>query len=267
VNLSVFFFEIRLSRFTAAVLTLSLMALELLLVVVFSAADLDKNLNGLFEMLPSPVRALMGGSYVDLLSARGFLAFGFTHPLALVLLCAGAITPASRTAVEGAGTGLTDMILSQPVPRTWVLFSRAAAGELMGLFIVAGMWLGHRIGVCITALPSEVPVLPYLYVSINAYALFLAVQGLAMLLAVLSRRRAGAVGLALGLLVFMLFLTVAAEIWKPFTIPSYLSFLSFYQPGKVIFENTFPALEVAVLLGYYVFLLGCALAIYHRRDM
>lgn len=266
-NFNLFRFELRLSRFTLWVIALGLLAFEFLLVAIFSGAQLDQNMAGIFKILPKAIRSLMGGAYVDLLTVKGFLAFGFTHPLALVLLCAGAITPASRSAVGSAGDGLTDMILAQPVSRIWVLLSRGAAGEVCGLFMVLGMWLGHLAGVTFIDLKTVPPRMPYFYVAVNAYAFFLAVQGLGFLAAVSSRRRAGAVGISIAVLAFMLFASLCGELWKGLDFVAYLSLLHYYVPGKVVYFETFPLADVAVLLGFYLASMGVALWIYHKRDM
>jgi ABC-type transport system involved in multi-copper enzyme maturation permease subunit len=266
-NLTLLRFELRLNRFTYGVVGLSLMALEFLLVAIFSAARLDQNLAGLYELLPKSIRSLLGGAYLDLLSVEGFLAFGFTHPLAIVLLCAGAIAPASRSAVGGAASGLTDLVLCHPAPRIWVLICRAGAGELAGLGMVFCMWLGHSLGVACIPLPAEPSRLPFLYIALNAYVLFLAVQGLGFLAAATVRFRTSAVGISIAVLVAMLFLSIAAEYWSPLKALPFLSLFNFYKPSKIVFFGVFPWGDIFWLLAFYLSTLGAGLVVFHRRDL
>jgi ABC-type transport system involved in multi-copper enzyme maturation permease subunit len=266
-NLNAFWLELRLNRALAFWLGLGLLVFEFLLVVLVTAAELEESLSGLFQMIPKSIRALMGATYVDLLTPKGFLAFAFTHPVALLLICSGAVGFSSRSSIGRPGAGLTDMLAAQPLPRYLMIALRAAAGEVLGLFMILGMWAGHYLGVKVSGMTDPPASLPFLYVAMNAYAFFLAVQGLGFLTAVLSRRRASAVGISIGVLAFMLFLIVAAELWQPFSIPAHLSFLNFYKPGKTVSLENFPWLDVLVLLGYYLSFLVAAMAIFHKRDL
>jgi ABC-2 type transport system permease protein len=267
VILNVLKFELRLNRLTILLVSASLMLFQFVLIFFFKAARLDESMPNLFELIPKPIRALMGSSYVDLLTVKGFLSFGFTHPLSLLLICTGAIVMTSRSATGGAEGGITDLLLSQPISRSFLLLSRAAAAEAGGLCMIFCMWLGHLAGVTCIDLPADPPRMPYFLIAVNAYAFYLAVQGMGLLAAACSRHRASAVGLSIAVLAAMLFLRIAAQIWNAFEPLARLSFLTYFVPGKTVMSQAFPWSDVLVLLLFYLLTVAAALVVYNRRDI
>jgi ABC-type transport system involved in multi-copper enzyme maturation permease subunit len=267
VNLNVLRFEFRLNRFAMVVISLSLLVFEFILVGFYSAARPDQNMIGILNLIPKSLRALAGDAYIDILSVNGFLAFGFTHPLAVFLLCTGAVIFSSRSATSGADNGLNDLILSHPVPRYWVLFCRAGSGEIGGFFMVCGLWLGHYLGTLVFDLPTAPMRQPFVYVAINAYLFFLAVLGLGHLAAALSKRRASAVGFCIAVLSVMFFLKISAQFWSFFDLVSHASILNYYVPGKVVMFKVFPWEDVLMLAAFYLVFMVSAVIIFNRRDI
>jgi len=266
-NLNLFRFELRLNRFPVLVLALSLVAVQVSLVFLYTVVEQDR-MAGLLDIVPGPLRSIMDASFMDLLSVKGYLAFCFTPPLVLILLCSAALSISSRSAVGSVDDGLTDLILSQPVPRWFVILSRMAAGELLMLLIVFCMWAGQYIGTLLANLPSSPPRTPYIFIAVNAYAFTLAVKGLGFLIAVCSRRRANAVGVSIAVLAIMFFFTFCSNVWKPLKLFSGFSFFNYYVPGKVLFRGgTFPIWDVLALLSLYLLCAGAAVFIFQKRDM
>lgn len=259
--------ELRLGRSAAAWLSGALFLFQFGLTGFYAGARPDRTFADLFAIIPEPVKAFMGSRYVDVLSLRGFLAFALTHPMSLVFLCAAALIPASRAAPSETDTGLGDLIHVQPLSRARILAARTAAAAFTGLFVAAALWAGQAVGLRVMPLPDRPPALPYLFAAANAYALFLAVLGLGVLMASLTRGRARAVGTTLAVLLFMLFLKLAGEVWPALDPAARLSLFQYYIPGKIVYSGAFPGEDVTVLLLFAAAALFAAVYLYRRRDL
>ena len=260
-------FTLRLNRLTLILVCLGLFVFELLFVAFYAAMRPDETMTGLFERIPAFFRTFLSNAYLDLLSLDGFLAFGFTHPLVLVLLWTGTIALTSRAIHEGAGPGLTDLMHSLPMPRIHRLAARIAAGEVAGFLFIFCLWLGHFTGVTFMNLPGEPDPMNFLRIAINGYAYVLAVQGMGLLVAALSGSRGKALGASVVVLTIMFLLNVFGQAWSLFAWPARLSFLYYYMPGRVILDGEFPWTDVGVLLAFYLTCIVAALYFYRKRDL
>ena len=266
-NWNIIRFELRLSRRGALYCGLSLLAFQCLIVAFYAAARPDKTLTGLFKLVPKGLKALIGGDYLDPITVSGFLSFGFTHPVNLLLLITPLVALASRTASGGTDDGRTDLLLSRPLSRTAFLSSRMAAGAILSVLLVLFMWLGHLLGVLFIALPETPATVPFVYVALNALLFALAVEGIAFLAAALSTLRGTAVGFAIGLLAAMLFVRMAAQFWDLFERPAALSVFTYYVPGKIVFLKSFPLGHMATLFAFFLITSGLALGVFCKKDI
>ena len=266
-NWNIIRFELRLSRFGALCCGLSLLAFQCLIVAFYAAARPDETLTGLFKLVPKGLKALIGGDYLDPITVSGFLSFGFTHPVNLLLLITPIEALASRTASGGTDEGRTDLHLSQPVSRASFLASRIAAGAIVSVLLVLFMWLGHLLGALFIPLPETPVTVPFVYVALNALFFVLAVEGIAFLAAAASTFRGTAVGIAIGLLAAMLFVRLAAQFWDLFDRPAALSVFTYYVPGKVVFLRSFPLGDMATLFAFFLVTSGLALTVFSKKDI
>jgi len=260
-------FELRLARFTLICCGAGILLFQCLLVAFYAAARPDETLGGFFNLIPRGIKALFGGEYVNIISVSGFLAFGFTHPLSLLLLCTPIITLASRSASGGAEEGRMDLLLSHPLSRSTVILTRLAAGTVGCVVLVLCMWIGHLIGVILIPLPRRPETLPFVYAALNALLFLVAVQGVAFLAAAPMRLRGSAVGTSIAVLAVMFFLRLASQFWDLFDLPARLSLFTYYVPGKVVFENTLPWRDAGILLGFFTVTAALALRIFNHKDI
>lgn len=260
-------FELRLSRFTLFCCAAGTFLFQGLLVAFYAAARPDENFGGLMKIVPRSITTLFGGDYLDILSVSGFLAYAFTHPLNLLLLCTPPIALASRTVTGGAEDGRTDLILSQPVSRTAVFLERLGAGVVCSAILVLCMWLGHLAGTALIDLPESPDRLPFVFCAVNALFFVLSIQGIAFFAAAASRLRGNAVGIAIGVLAVMFFLRLAGGFWDAFELPAQLSVFTYYIPARVVLNGALPADHIMVLTGFFALSAAAGLAVFNRKDI
>ncbi|MBI3097801.1 MAG: ABC transporter permease subunit [Planctomycetes bacterium] len=259
-------FLIHRSRLGVLLAALGLCAFEFIMVGFYSKARPDEHMGPLLELLPEPIRAALGNDQVSIATPSGFLAMGFTHPVALMLLGTLALLTATRLAADIESRTI-DLLLSQPLGRGRLLASHVAIGVLAALLAAAAAFAGHRLGVAVFPLPHEPRAVSFALAAVNLGLLVLAMHALGLLAAALSPRRATAVGASVGLLIFMLFLRLAAEQWEIFKLPAYGSFLTYYVPGGVIARGALDLHDVLVLLGLSAAGYLTAWGVFERRDL
>ncbi|MEW6745518.1 MAG: ABC transporter permease subunit [Planctomycetota bacterium] len=266
-NRNLLLFTLRRSL-TGTVLTgAALMVFEFLLVLFYTEARPDQNLEHLVDLIPPAFRTFLGAEYLGLFSVRGFLAFGFVHPVVLLLLGASAVALGSRCVAGGIGDHTVDLLLAQPLRRHEILFSQVGVGLFPALVLPLGMWAGQQLGVAAWSLPGEVSAAPFLLAAVNAAALYLALLGIAVVCSAVTSRRGHAVSCAVGVLASALFLRLAAQIWHAFELPGKLSPFTYYIPSKVVLEERLPAGDVTALLVTLLALLGASTLAFAHRDI
>ena len=157
------------------------------LVVGLSYASVDQNaIRQLVDALPPALRALAGSA--DIATPTGYAGSGYLHPVALALPAAAAISMAAAPARE-TEDGIAELLLSRPLqPARWLgAHALAMAGGLA--VVVLGGYLG---GLAASALVNDLAPVdpgPLALALVGSYLCFLAVGGVALLVAALVRTR------------------------------------------------------------------------------
>ena len=96
--------------------------------------------------LPAGVAAFSGSRSGDLFSPEHYLAFGFNHPLFLVLTLAVAISLGARSVAGDVETGRAELLYTRPVARRKILAAHIALWALTQLTVIAAAVAGALIG-------------------------------------------------------------------------------------------------------------------------
>ncbi|MFO0985454.1 MAG: hypothetical protein U1E76_27605 [Planctomycetota bacterium] len=259
-------FLARRSRTGTLMAVLGLLLFECALAGFYARTRPDQNLAPMLEMIPPAIRALLGSEELSLATESGFLAMGFAHPLALLLMGAIAILNASRLAGDIEARTI-DLYLTQPISRSGLLATHIALGAAAATLAAAAAFAGHRLGVLVFALPEPVAARPFLLVALNLALLVLALHALALGAATATNRRGIAVGIAVGALALMLFLRLAAQLWTAFEIPAFASYLTYYVPGRIVAQQSLAPRDVLALAGYAVAGYALAWTVFVKRDL
>lgn len=95
---------------------------------------------------PSLFSAFAGSPHADLFAPSGFLAFGFEHPLFLVLALVAAVGGGVAAVAGDVETGRAELVYTTPVRRALVYDARLAATVLLSVLVTAGAVVGAEIG-------------------------------------------------------------------------------------------------------------------------
>ncbi len=217
------------------------------------------------EGVPSIFKAMAGGS-VNLFTPAGWLGFGYTHPLALVLVVAWTAAVADAAVAREVEDGTLELLASRPVDRRVILAARIAAWAAGLVVILAAGAAGTLLG---TVLVDDLAAFDRLDVVLLVGALLpvLAVlAGAAFLASAVASTRARSNGVAVGFAVVSYLLNFAALLWEPLKPYAPLSVFHYLRPSEWVESGTAWG-SAAALVVVGVGLMAAAHFVLQRRDI
>lgn len=125
-----------------------LFALEMIIVGQASEIERTQSFGRMAELIPSFLQRGLGSQALLLASFKGTIAFGYFHPVVMVMVCMLAIFVTTEPAYE-VEAGLVDLTLARPVPRhllvTRSLLLATGAVGVAALLMASGTWIGLRL--------------------------------------------------------------------------------------------------------------------------
>lgn len=214
---------------------------------------------------PSLFSAFAGSSNVDIFVPNSFLAFGFTHPLFLVLAIASGVAVGVGSVAGDVDTGRAELLYASPVRRTLIYDARAIACVIAQLVVVFAAIAGAEVGRAVSgSLASVSPLVPF-RVGVQLLPLLLLFAAIAFCASVLSRTRGEAMGLAVALPAGAYLINVVSLLWTKIEWIGHVDPFHYFQA-----TNAAQHVSYSDALG----LTTCAVAIYacgrwalNRRDL
>jgi ABC-type transport system involved in multi-copper enzyme maturation permease subunit len=252
----------RIFLFAACVLLFSFQWLMILVARSLEKANRFEQLGGIMPAFVSEWTNMVAASF------RGFVLFGYSHPVVLIFLVALAISAGSEPAgvIESK---FIDLLMSRPVRRSSVV----AATMLVLVVTIAGavgcMVLGTWCGLRLLAPPAVI--VPEMRVILSLAANLgievLAWGAIALVVASFAKRRVTVTStcglLALGMFV----LDYIGRFWEPAKGISRISPFHYFSPFEMIGGQTLRIRDVGIL--FVIVAAGAAIATveYVRRDL
>ena len=179
---------------------------------------------------PRLLSAFSGSASGDLFSPAHFLAFGFGHPLFLVLALSVAITTGVAAVANEVETGRAELIFTAPIARGRILNARLAEWGLAQLAVVScavvGAWIGGRLSSDLRAVSPAVPV----RVAIQFASLAFFVGAVAFAASVRATTRGAAFAVAVGVTAGSYVVNLVALLWDPMSFAQRLNPFGYYAP-------------------------------------
>ena len=218
------------------------------------------------EVLPSFIKALLGGEALQIGNIAGLIAIGYQDPFVLLLYMLYAVGVPTALLAGEVQRGTMELILSRQVTKTHTYICSGII-TVFGMYaLVLVMFSGTVVATNIYDFDQKVPLYAFFKIAIVGGLLASAVGSIA-LLAAACFRRGTAVSLTVAYLVVNYFVSVIAEWWprmkwlKPATI-------FYYEPGPEIFnESVWPVSDMCVLIAILTVFAVAGGVIWHRRDL
>lgn len=227
---------------------------------VQSAQQLD-------QFIPESIKALLKAQGGFATNVMGFIASTYRHPLYILAVSGFVIGVSSGAVAREVERGSILLVLASPIPRWRYLIARTLAMAI-GLFaVLAAAFLGTWLATRVTGLSADVDMTGFLRIQANAFALGLAVGGVATLVSSVGSDGGRTVGIVTAITAGMFFADYLATLWEPARALGPLSFFHYFDPLAVAQQGAMPWRNLAVLLGSAAVTLGAALVAFQRRDI
>ncbi len=220
------------------------------------------DLRQLFDAFPEGLMAFFGGD-TNLFEPSGFLHLEFFSytPLVLGIM---ATSSAAGLIAKKEEDGTLELVLSQPISRTAVFWSRLLALILSIVLILVITWGGFALGLESTDtfdLGQDQLILPFA----SLFAVLMVFLGLALLLSMIIPNSSAANAVAAMLLIASYFITSLANIDESLEGINRFSPINYYQGGSAI--EGLDVQNLLILLGISVVLILIAWVLFIWRDL
>jgi len=240
------------------------------LIVVGQAAEVQRtqSFGRVAELMPAFLQRGLGSRAMLLATFRGTVAFGYFHPVVVLVVALVAIYIVTEPAHE-IESGLVDLELARAVPRHRLLTRSLILAEtsILGsvLLMAAGTLLGARIfdttSMDLPSAATRAGLLLNLAATASCFAAF------ALLVATLSRRWTTAFTTAALTAVVLYLLDFLAIGWPPVRHIAWISPFHYYPALSIVAGEPGLGGDVAILAGASVACVGAAYFIFARRDL
>ncbi|HEX7498482.1 MAG TPA: ABC transporter permease subunit [Candidatus Limnocylindrales bacterium] len=211
-----------------------------------------------------PAAKMLGASVGDASTLVGFLhieLFSMILPALMVTYAAGM---ASGFTAGEESRGTIDVLLSYPISRRRLVLEKSLA-VLIGCIVAATAVLALGLAgaaASATALPWDKMAAALAMLVL----LGLAFAAIALAFSAATGNRAGAIGLAVGLMVVMYLVDALASIVDGLGVIRPLSLFRYYMGGDPL-RNGLSVSDAGVLVAVVVAFVGIALVVFERRDL
>jgi ABC-2 type transport system permease protein len=220
------------------------------------------DLNAMIEKM-GPVAKLFGPG-ADANSLVGFLHVELFSMILPALMVAFAAGMASGFTAGEESRGTIDVLLSYPVSRRRVVLEKAAAVLLGCIAAAAAVWALALAGAAASSSPLPADRLAEALVML--VLLGLAFGSIALAVSAFTGNRAGAIGVAIALMVVMYLIDALAAVVDGLNAIRPLSLFRYYMGNDPLRNGLSPA-DAAVLAGVTAVFLVVALVAFDRRDL
>ena len=194
-------------------------------------------------------------------------AVAWSHPVVLILLLAQGVVACTRVPAGEIERGSLDMLLGLPISRRELFLSETMAWAIGGVLTLGAIYAGSFIGARFT-LPEYRPHWGRLaMVLVNLGFVYAAVSAAGALASTLSDRRGRAVMVVLVVAVSSLLVNFLELIWESAKQFSFLSFLHYYVPVRMLMNGAWPVHDLVVLGSIALALWVAAWTVMERRAL
>jgi ABC-type transport system involved in multi-copper enzyme maturation permease subunit len=224
-----------------------------------------KTLLSFLDMMPSIVKASLGGEMLRIGNTAGLIAIGYNHPFVLFLFMLFAVgTPTGLLAGE-VQRGTMELILSRPTTKVQV-YACAGILTLVGMFaLVLVMFLGTIASIHIFPFKDPVPLEVFFRIAINGGLLASTFGAVALLCAATFGRLYTAIGVSVAFLVANYFVAIISNWWPRMAFLKRVTL--FYLIDSSNLWQGWPLRNMALLVAILLVTAGLGAAIWHRRDL
>ena len=205
---------------------------------------------------PALFSAFGGSSGGNIFAPESYLAFGFTHPLFLVLSLASIVSVGVGVVAGDVESGRAELLYVTPVRRSLIYDARAVACGVIELIVVAATVAGAEVGRLLSNDLSGVSAVVPLRVAAQLLPLLAFFGALAFAISAMSKSRAEAMGLTVAAAAGAYLVNLVSLLWDKIGFIGRFDPFHYYQATAAAASfNTGDAAGL-ILAGVFLFVLG-----------
>jgi ABC-2 type transport system permease protein len=227
---------------------LLLVLFQLALVLQAASYDQERMFETLGRMTPAFIQRWFGDTITALASFGGIIAFGYFHPVVVLLVALVTAFVASEPAGD-VEAGHVDLLLAGPVARHWIMTRSGILLVLSPVLLAMAMMTATFTTAALVA-PSDARGPSFSSIATLAahlVAVAWTFGALALLLASMARRRASAFAPAALTTVALYFLNVLAASWAPARAADVVSPFHYFQGTRILAGISDPGRDLFIL--------------------
>jgi len=218
------------------------------------------------DMLPSFIKAFIGGDALQYGNIGGLIAIGYQEPFVLLLYMLFAVGVPTALLAGEVQRGTMELILSRQTTKTHVYIC-AGLITVVGMYaLVVVMFMGTVVSTNLYDFDQEVPLYRFFKLAVNGGILASAVGGIA-LLAAACFRRGMAVSLTVAFLVVNYFIMIITQWWPRMKWLDPVTIFNYVDGRKIFVEPGWPVNDMCVLISLLVVSTVLGGAVWWRRDL
>ena len=218
------------------------------------------------DILPSFIKAFMGGEVLQIGNIAGLISIGYQEPFVLLLYMLYAVGVPTALLAGDVQRGTMELILSRQATKTQIYIC-AGLITVVGMYaLVVVMFLGTVAATNLYDFEQEVPLYSFFKLAINGGILASAVGGIA-LLAAACFRRGMAVSLTVAFLVVNYFIMIITQWWPRMKWLDPVTIFNYVDGAKIFNQSAWPYGDMSVLISILVISTVAGGIIWSRRDL
>jgi hypothetical protein len=225
-----------------------------------------KALLAYLDVLPSFIKAFLGGDILQSGNIAGLIVIGYQDPLILLLYMLFAVGVPTALLAGEVQNGTMELILSRRTTKTQVYIC-AGFITVVGMYaLVVVMFLGTVTATNLYKFYQEVPLYSFFKLAINGGILASAVGAIA-LLAAACFRRGMAVSVTVAFLVVNYFISIITKWWPQMKWLDPYTLFNYVDGAKIFARHSWPVGDMFVLISILVVSAVLGGVIWSRRDL
>ncbi len=223
------------------------------------------------QMLPDFTHRAMGVPIKHIATPQGQITILYEHVITILIFIGWAVGRGSDPISGEISRGTMDLTLTLPVRRASVIFVPTVVSTLGAIVLGVSVWLGMWIGLVVARGGEKIAAVAFVPGAVNLVAMTFCLMGITTFVSSWNRSRWRTVAICVGFFVVSVIIKMVGRLWEPGDWLKYLSFLTAFDPQKLIllpngaWEMSLQFNSILVGLGLLAYML--AALVFARRDI
>lgn len=188
------------------------------------------------EILPDFIKRSLGEELYLYTTKPGQVSIVFRHLVTLLVCLGWAVAKGSDTVSGEISRGTMEHLLVLPLPRGTLLLVPTILATLGALLMAISVWVGLALGLQSVERFSDLSAWEFVPGAVNLFCLSFAMGGLTTLLSSMDHDRWRTIWLATGIFIIESIISMVAYVWPAGWWLHWLSFLSVFEPQRLILK-------------------------------